>query len=91
MVFADWIFFGATVSSPFVFRLTHALAGRPPDAFTTPGYPLLPALFVLMAAGVVFSVVRADPVRAALGAALLAAGVPVFYACRSSRPALRTE
>ena len=79
VVFADWIFFGLTVATLFVFRRTLPLTQRAGRSFTTPGYPLLPALFVMVAAAVVLSVVSADPVSASRGGLLLAAGVPVFY------------
>ncbi len=40
------------------------------------------AAFVLVAAGVVLSLVITAPARSAMGAALLALGVPVYYAFR---------
>ncbi len=83
VVFADWIFFGLTVSTVLVFRRTLPLERRPPG-FRAPGYPIVPALFVLTAAAIVFSVVLADPVSASRGALLLAAGVPVFYWFRTT-------
>ena len=79
VVFADWIFFGLTVSTIFVFRRTVPVSSRSPMAFRASGYPVVPALFVATAAAVVFSVVWADPQSASRGALLLAAGVPVFY------------
>jgi basic amino acid/polyamine antiporter, APA family len=79
VVFADWIFFGLTVATIPIFRRRYPLGQRPPDAFRTPAYPILPVAFTLVAAAVVLSVVRADPVSAARGAILLAAGVPVFF------------
>jgi basic amino acid/polyamine antiporter, APA family len=79
VVFADWIFFGLTVVTVLLFRRTLPLAQRSPGSFQTPGYPVLPAMFVIVAAAVVLSVVSADPASASRGALLLAAGVPVFY------------
>ncbi len=76
VVFADWIFFGLTVASVFVFRRTMPDAPRP---FRTWGYPVTPALFVLAAIAIVFSVIRVSPVQSAIGAALMLAGVPAFY------------
>ncbi len=76
VVFADWIFFGLTVSTLFAYRR------RAPSAaggYRMPGYPVLPAAFVIVAASIVYSVVRADPYRAGLGALLLAAGIPVYW------------
>jgi APA family basic amino acid/polyamine antiporter len=79
VVFADWIFFGLTVATLLVFRRSLPLPQRPPDAFRAPLFPLLPIAFAVVSAGVVASVVWADPVRASIGALLLAAGVPVFF------------
>ena len=76
VVFADWIFFGLTVASVFVFRFTRPDAPRP---FKTWGYPVTPALFVLAAIGIVASVIRVSPVQSAIGAALMLAGIPAFY------------
>lgn len=82
VVFADWIFFGLTVASLIVFRRILPISERPPDAFRAPGYPLVQVAFAAVAAGVVCSVVWADPFSASVGAALLALGVPVFFGFR---------
>jgi APA family basic amino acid/polyamine antiporter len=79
VVFADWIFFGLTVSTILVFRRTVPLNERPLTLFRAPGYPLVPVLFVATAAAVVLSVVWADPRSAWRGALLLVAGIPLFY------------
>ena len=75
VVFADWIFFGLTVAGLFVLR--PRFGDRP--GYRSPGYPWLPALFVLVSVVVVFSAVFEAPVRQAVGACLLLLGVPVFY------------
>ena len=85
VVFADWIFFGLTVSTVLIFRRTHPVAGRAEGVFRAPGYPLVQIAFAIVAAGVVLSVVLEDPVRAGIGALLLAAGIPVFYLFTASR------
>ena len=79
VVFADWIFFGLTVGTVLVFRRTVPLAQRPPHTYRAPGYPLVQILFCLIAAAVVFSVVRSDPGSALRGALLLALGIPVYF------------
>ena len=84
VVFADWIFFGLTVAGLFILRPRLSQAA----GYRTPGYPWLPACFVLVSAVVVFSTIREAPVRSAVGAALLLAGIPVFYwFTRASRAA----
>jgi hypothetical protein len=53
--------------------------------FRTPGYPWLPALFVLVAGVVVFSALREEPVRSLIGAGWIAAGIPVYFFFKSRR------
>jgi len=84
VVFADWIFFGMTAAGLFVLR--RRPAGQTPETFRSPGYPVLPALFVIAAALVVWSAIRSNPGRSAIGAALLAAGVPVYVFFARRRP-----
>ena len=88
VVFGDWIFFGLTVAAIFVFRRRIPLAVREPGSFRTPGYPLLPALFVAAAAVVVVSAVRTNPLRSAISIALLAVG-PLVYMIFARRRAGR--
>ncbi len=78
VVFADATFFAATVAGLFVLRRRLPVEGRAPEVFRDPLYPLGPALFVAVSAGVVISVVASAPKQAAMGAALLATGVPAY-------------
>jgi APA family basic amino acid/polyamine antiporter len=75
VVFADWIFFGLTVAGLFVLRKKLPKT----SGFTTPGYPVLPALFVIVAMVVVASTIKVAPWRSMAGMGLLLAGVPVYY------------
>jgi len=84
VAFGDWIFFGLTVAGLFVYR-----AREPRTAFGVPGYPWTPALFVLAAACVVVSAVVSNPRNAAIGAGLIALGVPVFLYWRRRGTAIR--
>jgi APA family basic amino acid/polyamine antiporter len=86
VVFGDWIFFGLSVATLFVYRSRDRAAGippRPPGAVRVPGYPWTPAFFVLSALYVVASSVKANPVNAAIGTGLLLLGVPVFIFWRA--------
>jgi APA family basic amino acid/polyamine antiporter len=74
VVFGDWIFFGLTAATLFVYRRR---AGAP-ERFGVPLYPVLPALFVLTAVYVVISSIASNPGNAAIGSGLIALGVPVF-------------
>jgi APA family basic amino acid/polyamine antiporter len=74
VVFGDWIFFGLTAATLFVYRRRFGA----PGSHGVPFYPLAPALFVAVAAYVVASSVASNPHNALLGAALMLAGVPVY-------------
>ena len=86
VVFADWIFFGLIVCTVFVYRRRDAAGqdGGKPVTYRTPGYPLLPALFVLCAGYVVISVVWSNPRNALLGLVIMALGIPAFLFWRKS-------
>ena len=86
VVFGDWIFFGLIVATVFAYRRRDAATGVIPKVFRMPGYPLLPAFFVIIAAYVVISAIWSNPRNALLGALLIALGVPAFlYWRRQSR------
>jgi APA family basic amino acid/polyamine antiporter len=75
VTFGDWIFFGSTAASLYVYRARDQGAG---PAFKVPGYPVTPALFILAAAFVVYSSIVSNPRNAAIGAGLVALGIPAF-------------
>jgi APA family basic amino acid/polyamine antiporter len=83
VVFGDWIFFGSTVATLFVYRAREKRGQTSPPAFRTPWYPVLPALFVMSAIWVVESSVAQNLKNAAIGTALLVAGIPVYLFWRS--------
>lgn len=80
VVFGDWIFFGLAGVAVFVFRrrnvTTEGAGAR--AAFVTPGYPIVPAVFVAAAAYAVVSSIQSNPGNAMIGSALIGLGVPVF-------------
>jgi basic amino acid/polyamine antiporter, APA family len=85
VVFGDWIFFGLTVATLFFYR-RQGMAPSGSTAFVW-GYPVTPALFVIVAIATVASSIQSNPRNAAIGGALIAAGIPVyFYWKRSRRP-----
>ena len=82
VVFGDWIFFGLTVATLFIYRARDRAAGvvaAQRGAFRAIGYPWVPGLFVLAAGYVVASSVLANPRNAAIGAVLMFIGVPVYF------------
>ena len=58
VVFALWIFYGLTTASVFVFRRRMPHAERP---YRTPGYPVVPAVFLLVTAWLLFTTLVPDP------------------------------
>ena len=73
MTFADWIFFGATAATLFVFRRREPAASAP-----APFHPWSTAGFILAALAVVVGAVLSNPGNAWRGTLMLAAGVPVY-------------
>jgi len=75
VTFGDWIFFGLTAASLFVYRRRIA---DPEPTFRVPGYPYTVLVFVAAAAFVVYSSIASNPRNAAIGAGLIALGIPAF-------------
>lgn len=75
-VFAFWLFYGMVAAAVFVFRWREPDAPRP---YRTWGYPVVPALFVLVTICLIFVTIFNDPVRSMAGLAIIAAGLPVYW------------
>jgi len=75
VMFALWIFFALVGSSLFVLRRKLPAA---PRRYRTPGYPVVPLAFVLVAVWLVINSVKAYPVESVVGVVLIALGLP-FY------------
>ncbi len=76
VVFTDWIFFGLTAASVFIFRK------KLPDAkrdYKTLGYPLTPLIFTGVAAWFVINTLIEKPEQAVAGIIMLVLGLPVYY------------
>jgi APA family basic amino acid/polyamine antiporter len=78
VVFADWIFFGLAGLSLFIFRRRIPLGERDPGVFRTPGYPIIPGIFVLVAVLIIGSVLWTNPTGSLLGVGLLLLGIPAY-------------
>ena len=81
-VFADWIFFALAGAALIVFRRTLPDAPRP---YRVPLYPVVPVLFIAAGLGIVANTYVADLRNAAIGTAIIALGVPVFFTWRRLR------
>src|SRR3978361_1901681 len=77
VVFADWIFFGATAATLFVWRRRDLRAGAPRPTFLPPSHPISPLIFIAASVYVVIGSVASNPGNAVRGVLLLALGIPV--------------
>ncbi|MFM7148771.1 MAG: amino acid transporter, partial [Gemmataceae bacterium] len=85
VIFAALLFYALTVAGLFVLRVTRPEADRPYRAF---GYPLIPALYVVLCALIMLDLLLVRPVFTWPGLILVLSGIPVFYLWRGrSRPA----
>ncbi|HVS61592.1 MAG TPA: amino acid permease [Gemmatimonadaceae bacterium] len=75
VIFAVWVFTALVGSSLFVLRRKLPAA---PRRYRALGYPVVPALFVLVALWLVINTLTASPVESAAGLVLIALGLP-FY------------
>jgi APA family basic amino acid/polyamine antiporter len=76
VIFASWLFYGLVTASLFVFRKKLPDARRPYRAF---GYPVIPAIFVLVTAALLINTFIAAPREALQGVGVLAAGLPFYW------------
>src|SRR5215470_17503844 len=81
-IFAEWLFYMIAGSTVFVLRRTEPDQPRPYRVF---GYPLVPLLFVLASAVLLFYTFRDNLRNSALGTLVILAGIPIFYAFASRR------
>ncbi len=88
-IFAEWLTYGLAVSTVFVFRRRDAATGRP-RAFSTPGYPWVPALFILAAVALTVFQLVDDPRNTLLGCLVIIAGVPLYFYFRAERKRLNS-
>jgi APA family basic amino acid/polyamine antiporter len=75
-IFAFWLFYAMVVGSVFVFRRREPNANRP---YKTWGYPVLPALFILVTIYIIGTEIWNYPGRSLAGLAIIAAGLPVYW------------
>ena len=79
--FAVVLFSAIAVVALFVLRRRDG--GSAPRAFSAIGYPWAPALFVLASAVMLVNEMWRNPGPTLAGAALILAGVPVYFAIRA--------
>jgi APA family basic amino acid/polyamine antiporter len=86
LLFASWIFYGLVTSSVFVLRRKMPEAPRP---YRTLGYPVVPAIFVLVSAWLVVNTLVEKRIESVTGLVLILAGLPLFLWFRSRSRSLQ--
>ncbi|MBM3435509.1 MAG: amino acid permease, partial [Bacteroidetes bacterium] len=76
LIFAAFIFYGATTLGVFVLRKKMPDAPRPVKAW---GYPVVPAIFILFCITLVAVTLIGKPREALIGLALIASGLPFYW------------
>ena len=76
VIFAVFIFYGATTLGVFILRRKMPDANRPYKVW---GYPVVPAIFILFCIGLFFNTIVTRPREAAIGVILILSGIPVYY------------
>ena len=75
-IFAFWLFYGMVAAAVFVFRRRDPDARRP---YRTWGYPVVPALFVLVTIYLIIFTIWNAPLQSVFGLIIIALGVPVYW------------
>ena len=90
VVFADWLFFGATAATLFVYRAKEARGEVPRVTVRAFGHPVTTLLFLGAAAYVIAGSIVSNPANALKGSVLLGLGWPAFaWWRRSARKSTR--
>jgi APA family basic amino acid/polyamine antiporter len=76
LIFASFIFYGATALGVFVLRVKMPDAPRPYKAW---GYPVVPGIFVLFCVALLIITFASKPREATMGLVLMAAGIPFYF------------
>ncbi|MEO6948444.1 MAG: amino acid permease [Ginsengibacter sp.] len=76
LIFAAFIFYGATTLGVFILRKRWPQAERPYKVW---GYPVVPALFIIFCVFLIGNTIIARPREAAIGVFLILLGVPFYY------------
>jgi APA family basic amino acid/polyamine antiporter len=76
IIFAVFIFYGATALGVFILRWRMPEAHRPYKVW---GYPVVPAVFILFCIGLFFNTIITRPREAAIGLILIFSGIPVYF------------
>jgi len=76
VIFPSWILYGMTAAAAIVLRKKRPEMIRP---YRVIGYPVVPVLFVVVAAILVYATLQRSPRESAIGLILIAAGLPFYF------------
>ncbi len=76
LIFASFIFYGATALGVFILRKKMPDAPRPYKAW---GYPIVPAIFILFCVALLIVTFAAKPREALMGLVLMLLGIPFYF------------
>jgi APA family basic amino acid/polyamine antiporter len=76
VIFAVFIFYGATSLGVIILRRRMPDAYRPYKVW---GYPVVPAIFILFCIGLFFNTIITRPREAVIGMTLILSGIPVYF------------
>lgn len=74
-IFAEWLFYMIAASTIFVFRRREPNTPRP---YRTWGYPVVPAIFIMAAAVLLYSTFTENLTNSFAGTLVILAGIPVY-------------
>ena len=75
-IFSEWLFYMITASAVFVLRRKDPNATRP---FRTWGYPIVPVMFIVAAAVLLYYTFTQNVRNSAWGVVVILAGVPIYF------------
>lgn len=76
IIFAVFVFYGATALGVFILRKKMPTANRPYKVW---GYPIVPAIVILFSAALFVNTIATQAREAIIGLALMLTGVPMWY------------
>lgn len=88
IIFAVFIFYGATTLGVFILRKKMPDAHRPYKVW---GYPVIPALFIIFCIVLLINTFYTRPREAAIGIGLILTGVPMFFYFNNRKKKIEAE
>ena len=86
VIFSSWILYGMTGAAVIVLRIRRPDLPRP---YRTPGYPVVPIIFVAVAFILLFSTLLDSPRESLMGTGLILLGLPFYFYWKRKRSAKR--